>query len=317
LESQPTKENLQILRFILIKALLVNKQANGYIPSFKFNKSYQDTNIYKIKRKKDIFKADINYKDQNHVLRLKQTSNLHILNKISVEVHISEIRNSFRLKGRPNDKGKLSMSKITTIFPISNINNKHLENLPYFSKEIIPDFYGVSNRIIPKISTKKIIRQMVSNVTQSSKYETKTFEKESSAPKIKFKSKTSIKNPLTLKNSYQKKRRFNSEHIYNIDKYHDKQSMLSKDSLHSIVKTHKDLKTREKMGFFAVPLFPPLPEAAVQHGQSRKATSVMIKNRGLTRHRKPSLKNPRVRNRIRYEKFKSKDKKTSTLVKMC
>lgn len=74
---------------------------------------------------------------------------------------------------------------------------------------------------------------------------------------------------------------------------------------YSSIRTRKDEKMREKMGFFANSRHPPLPEAHVQNGQARKATKQMIKNRGLTRHRKSANKNPRVKNRKRYSKIKN------------
>jgi hypothetical protein len=74
---------------------------------------------------------------------------------------------------------------------------------------------------------------------------------------------------------------------------------------YSSIRARKNEKMREKMGFFANSRYPPLQEAHVQNGQARKATKQMIKNRGLTRHRKSANKNPRVKNRKRYSKIKN------------
>merc|ERR1712224_1194990 len=54
--------------------------------------------------------------------------------------------------------------------------------------------------------------------------------------------------------------------------------------------------------------FPPLPEDKVSIGQARRITSEMFKNRGLTRSRNKNLKNPRKKNRIRFDRATLKRK---------
>jgi hypothetical protein len=93
----------------------------------------------------------------------------------------------------------------------------------------------------------------------------------------------------------------------------DKSQKTNSNLFYESVKIHKSRMSREKMSFFTVPCYPPVPEATVRCGQARKITTEMFKNRGLTRHRKIKIRNARVKNRTRFEKNKSVEPKKDPL----
>ena len=74
------------------------------------------------------------------------------------------------------------------------------------------------------------------------------------------------------------------------------------------VAEEKQLQKKAKKESYIRPAPRALPEAEVDEGQKRKATSKIIKNRGLVAHRKKENKNPRVKLRNKFSKALSKRK---------
>lgn len=73
------------------------------------------------------------------------------------------------------------------------------------------------------------------------------------------------------------------------------------DAFYRATKEGKRARKEDREAERAVPSFPPLPEEAAG-GFARKVTTEIIKNRGLTPHRNKELKNPRKKNRLKFEK---------------
>merc|ERR1712224_680382 len=231
------------------------------------------TKFESIRSNGDILSLQTNYKHQN-IKNFQQKRDNVIFEK---EIHNKCQRNILRLK--------IQYNKCRLRIPAKFENDKLWYSLQLFD-EIGEDKHRI--RFI------KNIRCLSTNIK-----ETPGIPKETKSD-TNYKQRIYSKNQSTIKHLKEKMREPSTELIGGIKNYHlkkDKQSLVSEETFRTLVKTHKEKMVGEKMGFFAVPLFPPLPQAQVYYGQARKATGEMIHNRGLTRYRKISIKNPRVKNR--------------------
>merc|ERR1711933_667419 len=85
-------------------------------------------------------------------------------------------------------------------------------------------------------------------------------------------------------------------------------STSNENKFYKMVEDSKKLKKNDKTDMFGVPCFPPIPETKMSTNQTRRITTEILKNQGLTHNRNTKLKNPRKKSRLRFEKAKIRKK---------